>query len=514
MITFVGLGPGDPDALSRGAERELRQASDKSLQRNAALFLRTTRHPVVDTLREWGIRFESFDALYERSASFDELYESIAARLVAAAAEHGAGGEPLSVVYAVPGHPLIGEASVRLVMERAAEHGIPTRTVSSASFVEPVLAAVRAELGTGCDVRDALALPLSDAVDKAGNPCEPPPDGSRSVILYQVYDPASAAHAKLALMRGFPDDWQVAVVRAAGIAGSEHVVWIPLHALDRQQVDHLTSVFVPALPPAARRPTFGTLVGIMARLRAPGGCPWDREQTHESLRRYFVEETYEVLEAIDRDDPEQLCEELGDALLQVVFHAQLAGEEGIFDIADVCAGIAAKLVRRHPHVFGDVTVADSGEVLKNWEAIKKTEKSAAADARTSALDGVPHALPALMLAMEVSKRAAKTGFEWPDIDGVLQKLDEEVSELKAALAKPGHAAEVSGEIGDLLFTVVQVARWRGIDAETALRDMLARFAARFRFMEHRARQAGTALNALTPAEMDGLWSEAKRQAAG
>jgi tetrapyrrole methylase family protein/MazG family protein len=269
---------------------------------------------------------------------------------------------------------------------------------------------------------------------------------------------------------------------------------------------------VPALPPNRRRPGFDRLVDVMARLRAPDGCPWDREQTHASLRRYVIEETYEVVEAIDADDPDKLCEELGDLLLQVVFHAQLAAEEGLFDVDDVSAGITEKLIRRHPHVFGDVKVAGAAEVLTNWQAIKATEKGN--EARTSILDGIPASLPALMRALEVSKRAVRVGFEWPDTGSVLRKVDEELAELRTEIAAGAPSPRLADELGDLLFTVVNVARRLGIDPEEALREQIGKFGRRFRHIEARAAAGGRALDSLTLDEMEALWQEAKRDENG
>jgi tetrapyrrole methylase family protein/MazG family protein len=250
----------------------------------------------------------------------------------------------------------------------------------------------------------------------------------------------------------------------------------------------------------------------MARLRAPDGCPWDREQTHASLRRYFIEETYEVIEAIDAEDPDLLCEELGDALLQVVFHAQLAGEEGVFSIDDVVSQICLKLVRRHPHVFGDLSVADSDEVLKNWEQIKRAEKADSAEKRRdSILDGIPKGLPALMQAMEISKRVVRVGFEWKQFADVWAKFEEESAELRTELNAPNPDPKaILSELGDLMFTLVQIARWQKIDPEEALREMLKRFTRRFRHIEASAKAQSRSLSAMTLEEMDSLWEEAKR----
>lgn len=498
ILTLIGLGAGDAETLSRGAERALREHSGR-------LILRTARHPVVATLQEWNIAFESLDALYEAASDFVSLYVQIA-DTVMARARNGA------IAFAVPGHPLFAEDSVQHLLVQTNTEQIPVKIVTSGSFVEASLAAVRASLGDGCDVRDALMLPLEDTISIEGSRTVGRPDVSRALLLYQVFDKASASHTKLALMRDYPDDFGIAVIQWAGVAEKESVTWLPLYRLDRCEVDHLTTVYVPPLPSSLRRSDLSTLAGLMAKLRAPDGCPWDREQTHDTLRKYFIEETYEVIEAIESGDPDWLSEELGDSLLQVVFHAQLATEEGDFTIDDVIEKIVTKLVRRHPHVFGEVNVADSAEVLRNWEAIKRTEKSEnVVDKRESLLDGVPQSLPALMRAMEISKRAVKVGFEWDSFGDVLAKFDEEAAELKVELTNDSGKDKIASELGDLLFTIVQIARWQKIDPEDALRQMLKRFTARFQHIERRAAEQNRALTDMTLAEMDALWDEAKRQ---
>lgn len=254
-----------------------------------------------------------------------------------------------------------------------------------------------------------------------------------------------------------------------------------------------------------RRP-LDELAHVVDRLLGPGGCPWDQAQTHESLKKYLIEEAYEVIEAIDLDDRSKLEEELGDLLLQPYMHAQmrkLRTQE--FDIDDVANGIVDKLVRRHPHVFGDIEVADADEVLKNWDRIKQGEKGAPAEAPPSILAGVPKAMPSLLRAHEVSKRAARCGFEWPDIEAVFDKLREEENELRAELAE-GSFERMENEIGDLLFTAVNIARWCKVEPEEALRKMLDRFTKRFMAMEALSPKP---LRELTPEEWDAMWTEAK-----
>jgi len=246
------------------------------------------------------------------------------------------------------------------------------------------------------------------------------------------------------------------------------------------------------------------LVYVSDRLLGPGGCPWDQAQTHKSLKRYLLEETYELFEAIDADSEEKLEEELGDVLLQPVMHAEMKKLAGRFDIDQVANRLVDKLVRRHPHVFGDVSAETPEDVLRNWDAIKRNEKS---ETPESILSGVPKAMPALLRAFEVSKRAVRAGFEWPDIESVFDKLHEEEAELRRGLAR-GDQEHIEAEIGDLLFTVVNIARWAHVEPEEALRKMLNRFTSRFIFMEQKSPKP---LGQLSPEEWDILWNSAKSE---
>ncbi|MFA5688314.1 MAG: nucleoside triphosphate pyrophosphohydrolase [Kiritimatiellales bacterium] len=248
------------------------------------------------------------------------------------------------------------------------------------------------------------------------------------------------------------------------------------------------------------------LLNIMRRLRAPDGCPWDREQTIESLRSNLVEETYETIDAMDSGDRSLLCEELGDLLLQIVFQAQICDEEGAFNFNDVVTGIGDKLVRRHPHVFGTVQADTSGEVLKNWEVIKKTEKGG--DTPRSLVAGIPRHLPALMKAALAQKRVARAGFEWDGVADVAAKLEEELAEVKAALAA-GNPAALKEELGDLIFSAVNLVRYLGFDAEEVLNENIAKFMRRFQALEARLNAAGKKPEECAPAELDAVWNAVK-----
>ncbi len=253
---------------------------------------------------------------------------------------------------------------------------------------------------------------------------------------------------------------------------------------------------------------FEELVGVMARLRGEGGCPWDREQTHASLKRYALEETYELLEAIDEDDDSAIQDELGDVLLQVLFHAQMAGEERRFAIEEVMTGLRDKLVRRHPHVFGDEQAADSGAVLRNWEKVKALEKSSDGAQGHSLFTSVPRAMPALARAQRIGDKAAGVGFDWPDVEPVWRKVEEELGELREA-ARTGEPQRVEAELGDLLFSVVNLSRFLSVQAEEALAGTIERFHGRFAHIERELAARGKTVSEASFEEMDALWEQAK-----
>ena len=261
------------------------------------------------------------------------------------------------------------------------------------------------------------------------------------------------------------------------------------------------------MPTSDAGQTFVELLNVMARLRGDDGCPWDREQTRESLRPFLVEETYEVLEALDEGVPVRIREELGDLLFQIVFHARIAEERGEFTMADLLTALAAKMVRRHPHVFGPDRLDSASAVLVQWEAIKRAEHGSR---RQSALDGVPRALPGLLRAQRIQHRASRVGFDWPGPSPALDKVREEVEELAEAI-RQGDGAEIRAELGDLLFAAVNVARLAATDPEAALQEATERFRSRFRHMEAAAREEGGDLSGLTLEEMERLWVQAKSQ---
>jgi tetrapyrrole methylase family protein/MazG family protein len=480
-ITILGLGPGDPALLTRQAWQTLKQADE--------VYLRTRHHPTVAGLPSHLI-LHSFDDLYEIEEDFASVYEAIAGQIIAL------GLRSQGVCYAVPGSPMVGESSVQRILARARAKGLTVSVVEGLSFLEPTLGLL------GID--GLIGLQLADATDLA-SAHHPPLDPDRPALIGQLYGRRLASEVKLTLMNCYPDEHPVTLVMAAGTDDNTQAT-MPLYELDRpERLDHLTTLYVPPLAYVGGLPGFQETV---AHLRAPGGCPWDREQTHLSLRTNLLEETYEVLAALDAEDADKLCEELGDLLMQVAMHVQIASEEGAFRFADVIGRIDAKLKRRHPHVFGGLEVRGAAEVLRNWDAIKASERASSGeegDAHLSHLEGVPTILPALARAQALSERAARAGFDWPDLPGVLEKVAEELAELRAA-ADPGSQAQ---ELGDLLFTLVNVARWLGVDAESALRGTCDRFVRRFGEMEQEAGAQGFGLEDLSLDEKDALWERAK-----
>nr|MBA2680100.1 MazG family protein [Ktedonobacteraceae bacterium] len=405
-ITIVGLGPGSIDDLTLEASRVLTQAASAG----QTIYFRTTIHPTVEVLKHDipDVRIESFDRLYDESENWTTLYQQIAEELCEFATQG-------PIIYAVPGHPLIGEISVQLVLKLARERLLSTRIVSGLSFIEPVCNLLELDpFNSGAQLVDATNLAALTLDEVAGKIIPTLP-----LLVVQVYNRRLASEVKLILGECYPDEWPVKLVRAAGVDADETVIEMPLYELDRNNfANHLSTLYVPPVGELSALRVPETLRYITMRLRRePDGCPWDRKQTHQSLTKYVIEETYEVVEALEENNMQKLAEELGDLLLQVYLHAEIARQDGDFSIGDVFEQVDAKLIRRHPHIFGDVEVNDAGQVVQNWEAIKRQERvSAGVDVQSeSVLDRVPQSTPALIVSQEYQKRAAKTGFEFATV---------------------------------------------------------------------------------------------------
>lgn len=496
-ITIVGLGSGDEQQLTIGVWRTLKSAE--------RLFLRTDRHPVADWLKAEGIRFETFDRLYEAHADFESAYAAMIERLLA---ESRSG----DLVYAVPGHPMVAEATVRRLREMAeGGDGPSVRLLGGESFLD------QAFIRLGFDPIEGFQF--LDAAGIAPQSLRP----SLHTIIGQVYDRNTASDVKLALMEVYPDEYPVVVAHDLGIAGSERIQRLPLYELDRiDDYGNRSLVWVPRSDDDRLRFRFFERLHETVRiLRSPEGCPWDREQTHASLRKHLIEETYEVLEAIDDDDPEAMCEELGDLLLQVMLHAQIEEETGTFTVWDVIAGLNEKLIRRHPHVFGERKADNADEALRTWQSIKAEEKRGKAaaspdgDKAASRLDGIPRDLPAVLAAYKLQKKAAEVGFDWNRAGDVLAKVEEEINEIRQLVetdkARPaGHGAEnLAEELGDLLFAAVNAARFLQVDPEAALASANRKFIRRFQHIERRLEASGRTFAETDLDEMEKWWQEAK-----
>jgi tetrapyrrole methylase family protein/MazG family protein len=486
VVTVVGLGPGPVGLVT--------QETIEAISSSTTRFVRTTRHPSATLVGN----AVSFDDEYERHDTFAEVYAAIAARVADAALKNG------SALYAVPGSPGVLEDGVRRLL---ADERLEVRVLSAVSFLD------LAWLRLGIDPVDA-GVRLVDAhrfAESAANSAGP-------FLVAQCHADWVLSEIKLAHESARGDE-RVTVLHHLGLADERvlETTWDDLDRLERSHglvVDHLTSLYVPQLAEP--------VAGEMARLHALARtlreqCPWDREQTHASLVRYLIEETYEVvdaLNALDEDDPstdEALIEELGDLLYQIEFHTTIAEQQGRFSLADVARTTHEKLVRRHPHVFGDVQATNAGDVVTTWDEIKRAERAAKiVDDAPDFFAGVSRAAPSLSLAQKLQKRAAEVGFDWPDVHGASAKLDEEIGELRVA-AQSGDPAVVRMELGDVLFSVVNVARKLGLDAETALRDAADKFVARFARVQQLAAQRGMDLASSDLAQLDSLWDEAKRQ---
>lgn len=474
-ITIVGLGPGNGRFLTREAWETLTKARH--------VYLRTSRHPAVADLPA-SLPRSSFDHVYDSAQSFAAVYETIVAELLSLA-------QTQDICYAVPGHPFVGESTVTRLVTAADALGLPLVVVPGLSFLEPLLSALKLDALDGVQIFDAVELAAIHY---------PPMNPDVPLLLGQVYSRLLASELKEVLTAVYPHEHLVQLVHAAGTE-QQQIEAVPLYAIDHsRQIDHLTSLYVPPLPYKA---SLSALAETVAVLRSPEGCPWDQEQTPQSMASGFLEEAYEVLEALDADDVNSLREELGDVLYHLVMQAQMAHEGEDFTLSDVIAGIELKLRRRHPHVWGDWQAANTAEVLRNWEILKQAEKN---EVPASLLDNIPASLPALARSQKIQAKVAGIGFDWPDISGVIAKVAEELAELQAAATD----AEKTAELGDLLFVLVNLARWLGIDAETALRQANGRFSRRFRVMEELAARRGLQLQMLDFAALDELWEEAKR----
>ncbi len=483
-VSVVGLGPGRLDWITPAARSKLHAPG-------ARVFARTRLLPALAELLE-GVAWESFDTVYDTAGSLDEVHAAILDRVLSAGEE---------VVLAVPGDGVLGEAILKgLLSSGATVDVIPGIPLGAGALAVAGLAA-----SDGAQVVEATSLGGSglDLLIEL-NPRWP-------AVVTGVYSPGVASELKLALLRVYPTDHEVRLVHHPGLDDGR-VERLPLAELDRSALafDHLTHVVAPAIVGYTPTGSSHQMRAIVSRLRAPEiGCPWDLEQTHRTLIPYAIEEAYEVVDAIESDDLAGLADELGDLLLQVALHAEIADQSDEFEWNDVVRVLSEKLVRRHPHVFGEVRVSGASEVVRNWDQLKAAERKHLPKP-TSALDGVPTSLPQLKRAAELARRANKAGFDWPTRDGTLAKVREELDELLASVT----LAETREELGDLLYVLAKLASQDGLDPEEALRAANRKFATRFAALETIASERGwSSLRDRPLADLEAAWAEAKRRVA-
>lgn len=473
-IEVIGLGSGDINNLPLGIYRKLLQASD-------AVFLRTIDHPVVQTLRDEGVKFKSFDHYYEQSTNFSKVYEQIVKTLLDEAANK-------TVIYAVPGHPMLAEKTVQLLL---AEQDVEVELVGGQSYLDALFTALKIDPIDGFQFVDGTSFDQTHL-------------NYRNHLLFcQVYDRLVASDVKLTLLEDLPADYTIYITDAVG-TDEEKIVQLPLEELDRSfEVSNLTTVYVPPVDNKLLNHTFTNLRHVIKTLRGPDGCDWDKKQTHHSLRRYAIEEVYELIDAIDQEDYDCLIEELGDVLLQVMLHSQIGEDDGYFTVNDVIKSITEKMIHRHPHVFSN----DPKEAMKTWDELKHEE---AKSNDKSILDRIAKQIPSLQKAYELQKEAGKVGFNWTSVEDVWKKYDEELAELQQAI-KTNNNIEVEKELGDVLFVLVNIALFYEINPELALNQTNNKFISRFSYVEASLKEKGKKFKDVSLETMDMYWDEAKRK---
>ncbi len=480
-VVIVGLGPGPRNTVT--------QATLEAIERIDVQFVRTKRHPTADLMP----KATSFDSLYDTLPTFEDVYSAITEAVVAAAIEHG------EVLYAVPGSPLILESSVA---QLRADSRVEVQVLPALSFLDLAWDALGIDpVNAGVRLIDGHRFALEASGERG------------PLLVAQVHADWVLSDVKLSHESANGSE-PVVLLHHLGLPDQrvEHTTW---QELDRVlPADHLTTLYIPQMA----EPVAGELARLHQLARTlREQCPWDREQTHDSLIKHLIEETYEVvdaIEALDTNDPatdEALIEELGDLLYQVEFHATIAEQQGRFSMADVARSIHDKLVRRHPHVFGDVVANSADDVVQTWDKVKRAEKKSVDGAASSTFTGVAKSGPSLQYATKIQKRAADVGFDWPNADGAFEKIIEESAEIRQAVALNSDPETVRMELGDLLFSVVNLSRHLGHDAEQALRGASDKFRHRFEQVEQLALSRGIDLTNAPLEQLDALWDEVKKQ---
>lgn len=480
-ITIVGLGSGSEEQLTLGIYKILKNSN--------SLYLRTNIHPVVNFLNKEEINYTTFDYLYDTINSYEEVYRRIASLLI----EKATAGE--SITYAVPGNPMVAEKSVQYLIKECEEKNININILGGESFLDTLFSSLKIDPIDGIIVLNGESFKRSDL-----NP-------SKNIIICQVYNQVIASDTKLTLMELYPEEMPVFIVSNLGVSNEEKIKSVFLYELDRNPKDfhHLSTLFIPrSSDNNSINRDFFRLIELVQILRGPNGCPWDKAQTHQSIRKNMIEEAYELVETIDTLDLNHMIEELGDVLLQVMLHSQIAEEDGFFNIYDVLEELNSKLVRRHPHVFGEEKAKQAEEALNHWEKIKQKEKEDRGINVISQLDGIPKDLGEIYKSYKLQKKASHVGFDWVRIDEVFAKIEEELIEVKNA-----DKNQIKEEIGDLLFAVINLSRFVKIDPEEALSITNRKFVKRFSYIEAQLKKNNIKIGEAPLELMEIYWNKAK-----
>lgn len=481
QITVIGLGAGDFEQLPMGVYKTLKNARK--------IYVRTEDHPVLDELKTEGVEFESFDSIYEKHDEFLPVYEEIVATLKDYAAHD-------DVIYAVPGHPLVAEMTVELLINEEKNGNVTLKIEGGQSFLDAVFATLKIDPIDGFQLVDGATFSIHHV------------NMYNHLLIAQVYDQFSASEVKLTLMEKYDAEYPVTIVTAAG-SKQESVVTVPLFELDHvAEISNLTTVYV---PPVTKREDalreWSTFRDIMSTMRGPNGCEWDKAQTHETMKRYMLEEMHEALQAIDEQDDEHMIEEFGDLLMLVFMQAQIGEDAGFFNLEDLLAGAAEKMMRRHPHVFGDVVVKNVEDINANWEKIKKAEHEAAGADDAPVMDGEYRAMSSLQTAYNYQRRAAKLGFEWPEGDQYWWNFKEELSDFRDdALNNSDNKMD---QYSNALIAFVNLGRHYKISAEEAMLHANTKYAKRFGKMEAHVKASGKDWQEFSVDELLQVWAEAK-----
>nr|WP_300003662.1 nucleoside triphosphate pyrophosphohydrolase [Tissierella sp.] len=479
-IYVIGLGPGSVEDLTLGAV--------KRIEKGSRHFVRTENHPTIEYFKEKEIVYKSFDYLYETKDEFKDVYETIADTLL----KEAKGEEDIN--YFVPGNPLVAEKTVEILIER----GEDIEIVTGMSFIDPLIMSVKRDPINGLKIVDGTVFDFGMI------------DINMDTIVTQVYNQRIISEIKIILSEVYGDEYKIYIIDSAGIKNQEIVENIPIYMLDRfEKIGYLTSIYIPRIEKTQKEVfDFSDIIKIMEKLRGEDGCPWDIKQTHESLRACMLEEAYELVDAIDKGDVDSIIEELGDVLLQVIFHANIASDEGEFGIMDVTTALASKLIFRHPHIFLDEKVVNSEEVVYNWDRLKELQQGL--KTTQEKMDHIS-GLPSLIKGLKIQELAAKVGFDWPDVSGAIEKIKEEYLEvIEVVDSSEENFEREEEEIGDLFFTVVNLARFLNIDPEVAMNRANHKFIDRFKFMEERSKEMETNLKDMSLDEMEELWNLAKK----